>query len=81
MNSIAKERFADQVTERLTEFDEVQKKYVKSAIIEEMQHYVVYTPEEAAEIITEPLKMLEKFLNVKNFEGLSKGTIKLYSSK
>lgn len=78
MNSIAKERFADQVTERLTEFDEVQKKYVKSAIIEEMQHYVVYTPEEAAEIITEPLKMLEKFLKVKNFEGLSKGTIKLY---
>lgn len=78
MNSIAKERFADQVAERLTEFDEAQKKYVKSVIIEEMQHYVVYTPEEAAEIITEPLKMLEKFLRVKNFEGLSKGTIKLY---
>lgn len=78
MNSIAKEKFADRVAERLTEFDEAQKKYVKSAILEEMQYHVVYTPEEVAEIIAEPLKMLEKFLHVKSFEGFSKGTIKLY---
>ena len=78
MNSNSKERFANRVVDRLTNFDISQRNAVRSAIMEEINDYVVYSPEEVAEIIQEPLLILEKFLQVKKFEGLSIGTIGLY---
>ena len=80
MNNIAKELFANHVVDRLDDLDIAQKEKVKSAIFEEIDHYVIYTPEEAAEIIKEPLLMLERFLRIKKYEGLSALTLDLYKS-
>lgn len=78
MNDLQKELFANRVLSRLPEVDEGQKGLIKNAILEETKSYVMYTPEEAAEIIKEPLLMLEKFLHVKKYEGLAKSTLSAY---
>lgn len=78
MKAIAKELFANSVVARLSDLDAEQQRCVKTAILEEIDNYIIYTPEEAAEIIKEPLLMLDKFLSVKHSEGLSTNTLKLY---
>ena len=78
MNTNAKELFAERVINRLSDFSAYQRNCVKNAILEEMTDFVVYTPEEVAEIIKEPLTMLDRFLKAKLMEGCSKNTTKLY---
>ena len=78
MNEITKERFAECVVDRLAGFDVDQRRCVKTAVLEEIDNYIVYAPEEAAKIIKEPLLMLEKFLRIKHGEGLSDSTLSLY---
>ena len=77
-NTATKERFAERVIDRLDGISDEQKGLVKTAILDEIQNYVVYSPEEAAEIILEPLKILDRYLKIRFQNGLAKGTISHY---
>ena len=80
MNNITKDLFVNSVLKRLEPIglSVGQMECVKDAIFQEMDSYIIYTPEEAAKIIEEPLLLLDKFLKIKKGEGLSVGTIHLY---